>query len=122
MQMEVNYDSAGRAAYQPSRPSVSPRSPRAKRNWVELDAAQDIKVLIAVATKNGVINEHFGHAKEFQVYELSASSASSSAIAVSISIARAVSATSLAGNRDRGDQRIATRCSSPRSAAAPRPT
>jgi nitrogen fixation protein NifB len=31
-----------------------------------------VKVLIAVATKGGGrVNEHFGHAKEFQVYELS---------------------------------------------------
>ena len=34
--------------------------------------SSDIKLLIAVATKgSGLINEHFGHAKEFQVYELS---------------------------------------------------
>jgi len=32
----------------------------------------DIKILVAVATKGGGrINEHFGHAKEFQIYELS---------------------------------------------------
>ena len=36
----------------------------------------DIKLLVAVATKgSGLINEHFGHAKEFQVYELSTSGA-----------------------------------------------
>jgi nitrogen fixation protein NifB len=36
----------------------------------------NIKLLIAVATKgSGLINEHFGHAKEFQVYELSTSGA-----------------------------------------------
>ena len=36
----------------------------------------DIKVLVAVATKgSGLINEHFGHAKEFQVYELSTAGA-----------------------------------------------
>jgi len=33
-----------------------------------------VKILVAVATKGGGrINEHFGHAKEFQIYELSAS-------------------------------------------------
>ena len=38
--------------------------------------ASDIKLLVAVATKgSGLINEHFGHAKEFQVYELSTSGA-----------------------------------------------
>jgi nitrogen fixation protein NifB len=36
----------------------------------------DIKLLVAVATKgSGRINEHFGHAKEFQVYELSTAGA-----------------------------------------------
>jgi nitrogen fixation protein NifB len=36
----------------------------------------DIKILVAVATKgSGRINEHFGHAKEFQVYELSTAGA-----------------------------------------------
>jgi nitrogen fixation protein NifB len=36
----------------------------------------DIKILAAVATKgSGRINEHFGHAKEFQVYELSTAGA-----------------------------------------------
>lgn len=32
----------------------------------------DLKILVAVATKGqGLINEHFGHAREFQVYEVS---------------------------------------------------
>ena len=36
----------------------------------------DIKLLTAVATKgSGLINEHFGHAKEFQVWELSTAGA-----------------------------------------------
>jgi nitrogen fixation protein NifB len=36
----------------------------------------DIAILIAVATKgSGRINQHFGHAKEFQVYEVSTSGA-----------------------------------------------
>ncbi|MGI9213720.1 MAG: NifB/NifX family molybdenum-iron cluster-binding protein, partial [Methylococcaceae bacterium] len=36
----------------------------------------DIRILVAVATKgSGKINEHFGHAKEFQVYELSTTGA-----------------------------------------------
>jgi nitrogen fixation protein NifB len=35
-------------------------------------ANSDLKLLIAVATRgSGLVNEHFGHAKEFQVYELS---------------------------------------------------
>jgi nitrogen fixation protein NifB len=37
-------------------------------------ARNDIQVLVAVATTGGGrVNEHFGHAKEFQIYELSAS-------------------------------------------------
>ena len=36
----------------------------------------DTKILVAVATKGGGrVNEHFGHAKEFQIYELSAGGA-----------------------------------------------
>ncbi len=36
----------------------------------------DVKILIAVATKGGGrVNEHFGHAKEFQIYELSTAGA-----------------------------------------------
>ncbi len=38
--------------------------------------AADMTILVAVATKgSGRINEHFGHAKEFQVYELGAGGA-----------------------------------------------
>ncbi len=34
----------------------------------------DVKIMIAVATKGGGrVNEHFGHAKEFQIYEVSSS-------------------------------------------------
>src|ERR1019366_4875103 len=36
----------------------------------------NVSILIAVATKgSGRINEHFGHAKEFQIYEVSAQGA-----------------------------------------------
>ena len=36
----------------------------------------DVTILIAVATKgDGRVNEHFGHAKEFQVYEASTAGA-----------------------------------------------
>jgi nitrogen fixation protein NifB len=38
--------------------------------------ASDIRILVAVATKGeGRINEHFGHAGEFQIYELSTAGA-----------------------------------------------
>jgi len=38
------------------------------------DVASDIRILVAVATKSdGKVNQHFGHASEFQVYEASSS-------------------------------------------------
>ena len=51
--------------------------PRSKKSLRRSPAStSDIKLLVAVATKgSGLINEHFGHAKEFQVYELSTSGA-----------------------------------------------
>ena len=37
-----------------------------------LEELSNVKILIAVATKgSGRVNEHFGHAQEFQIYELS---------------------------------------------------
>jgi hypothetical protein len=48
----------------------------AKQAEIEALAGEmsQVKILVAVATKGGGrINEHFGHAKEFQIYELSAS-------------------------------------------------
>ncbi|MBI3392036.1 MAG: nitrogenase cofactor biosynthesis protein NifB [Nitrospirae bacterium] len=36
-------------------------------------ASPDAKILVAVATKGGgIVNEHFGHAREFQIYEVCA--------------------------------------------------
>ena len=61
-----------------SNKSVSPRSRRRTPNLrrSRREEASDIKILVAVATKGqGRINEHFGHAKEFQVYELSSKGA-----------------------------------------------
>ena len=67
----------------------------------------DIKLLVAVATKGaGLINEHFGHAKEFQVYEFSTAGANSSAIAASTSTARAVMATKTASDHHPRHQRL----------------
>jgi nitrogen fixation protein NifB len=75
MAMDVKYDLQSRQAYQ----SVVEEERLAKvaARKAELETlksadAGDVKVLIAVATKGGGrINEHFGHAKEFQIYELS---------------------------------------------------
>ena len=75
MAMEVSYDAAARKAYQ-ERVEQDRQEKVAAR---EAELAQlgadfgDIKILAAVATKGGGrINEHFGHAGEFQIYEVSA--------------------------------------------------
>jgi nitrogen fixation protein NifB len=78
MGMELEYDSETRKAYQ-SKVEVG-REAKVAARQAELEtlagAMSDVKVLIAVATKgSGRINEHFGHAKEFQVYELSTAGA-----------------------------------------------
>ena len=78
MEMEVNYDSDTRKAYQAKVEVEREAKVAARQNELETLAGgmSDIKVLIAVATKgSGRINEHFGHAKEFQVYELSTAGA-----------------------------------------------
>jgi nitrogen fixation protein NifB len=78
MEMEVNYDLEGRKAYQAL--VEGERVAKVAAKVEELagleDTNSDISLLVAVATKgSGLINEHFGHAKEFQVYELSAKGA-----------------------------------------------
>jgi nitrogen fixation protein NifB len=78
MEMEVNYDLDTRKAYQERVEQERQAVVSAKQAELETLAGEisDIKILIAVATKgSGRINEHFGHAKEFQVYELSTSGA-----------------------------------------------
>jgi nitrogen fixation protein NifB len=74
MAMEVNYDLAGRQAYQ-EKVEVKRQAVVAARNAELATLAgeqSDISILIAVATKGGGrINEHFGHAREFQIYEVS---------------------------------------------------
>jgi nitrogen fixation protein NifB len=78
MDMEVNYDLDTRKAYQEKVEEERQAKVAAKQAELETLAGErsDIKVLVAVATKgSGRINEHFGHAKEFQVYELSTAGA-----------------------------------------------
>ncbi|EGD60380.1 nitrogenase cofactor biosynthesis protein [Novosphingobium nitrogenifigens DSM 19370] len=77
MAMDVQYDAEGRKAYQEAVEAERQAKVAAKADEIAgLDAVGEISVLVAVATKgHGVINEHFGHAKEFQVYELSAKGA-----------------------------------------------
>jgi nitrogen fixation protein NifB len=74
MAMDVKYDLDSRQAYQ-EKVELQRAAVVAARN-AELETLagkhSDISILIAVATKGGGrINEHFGHAKEFQVYEVS---------------------------------------------------
>jgi nitrogen fixation protein NifB len=78
MAMEVNYDSGSRKAYQEKVEEERQAKVVAKQSELETLAGEnsDISLLIAVATKgSGLVNEHFGHAKEFQVYELSTAGA-----------------------------------------------
>jgi nitrogen fixation protein NifB len=74
MAMEVTYDLANRQAYQ-EKVEVKRQAVVAARNAELATLAgeqSDISILIAVATKGGGrINEHFGHAREFQIYEVS---------------------------------------------------
>lgn len=74
MEMEINYDLEGRQAYQALVEQERIAKVEAKQEELATLAgeASDITLLVAVATRgSGLINEHFGHAKEFQVYELS---------------------------------------------------
>lgn len=78
MAMEVKYDIETRKAYQEKVEDERQAKVAAKQSELESLAGEmsDIKILIAVATQgSGRINEHFGHAKEFQVYELSTAGA-----------------------------------------------
>jgi nitrogen fixation protein NifB len=78
MEMDVKYDSASRQAYQEKVEQERQEKVAAKQEELARLAGEhsDIQVLVAVATKgSGRINEHFGHAKEFQIYELSTAGA-----------------------------------------------
>ncbi|WIW50134.1 nitrogenase cofactor biosynthesis protein NifB (plasmid) [Bradyrhizobium sp. 62B] len=74
MSMELNYDMDTRKAYRAKVEKERAAMIVAGHDALAglADVSSDIKVLAAVATKgSGLINEHFGHAAEFQVYELS---------------------------------------------------
>jgi nitrogen fixation protein NifB len=76
--MEVNYDLDTRKAYQAKVEEERQATVAAKNAELATLAGEmsDIKILIAVANKGGGrVNEHFGHAKEFQIYELSSGGA-----------------------------------------------
>ncbi|MBI1866896.1 MAG: nitrogenase cofactor biosynthesis protein NifB [Methylocystis sp.] len=80
MAMDVSYDIKQRRAYQNKLEqqrlaNIAAKNIAAKHAELETLAgeATDVRILVAVATKGGGrINEHFGHAKEFQIYELGA--------------------------------------------------
>ena len=74
-QMEVVYDLEKRRAYQAKVEAQRAAQVDAKKAALSEQGADDgMKVLVAVATKGqGKVNEHFGHASEFQIYEVSAS-------------------------------------------------
>lgn len=76
--IDIKYDVESRNAYQAKVENDRAAKAAAKHaDLVELAVSLgDTKVLVAVATKgSALINEHFGHAKEFQVYELSSGGA-----------------------------------------------
>lgn len=76
MAMDVQYDLETRKAYQAKiEDEPAARITTRQEELAELAGEMsEVKLLAAVATKgSGLINEHFGHAREFQAYELSAS-------------------------------------------------
>jgi nitrogen fixation protein NifB len=78
MKMETSYDPKQREAYQQKMALEQEAVAAAGQEELKTLAGERsaISILIAVASKGGGrINEHFGHAKEFQVYEVSAAGA-----------------------------------------------
>jgi nitrogen fixation protein NifB len=79
-QMDVVYDLDKRKLYQDKVEVERAAQQAAKQQALieasEMDVADDLTVLVAVATKGGGrVNEHFGHVTEFQVFEVSAAKA-----------------------------------------------
>ncbi len=76
-QMDVIYDLEKRRAHQEQVEIERQAQNTAKQSALakQADGDDDIKVLVAVATTGGgKVNEHFGHATEFQIYEITAAS------------------------------------------------
>ncbi|MBQ0933072.1 nitrogenase cofactor biosynthesis protein NifB [Ideonella sp. 4Y11] len=77
--MDIHYDLDKRRAYQQKVEAERQAQHQAKVDALDaaLDAAliagqEDLKVLVAVATEgHGRVNQHFGHATEFQIFEVS---------------------------------------------------
>jgi nitrogen fixation protein NifB len=74
--MDVVYDLDKRRAYQEKVEAERQAQQSAKQAAVAASQSQggmEMKLLVAVATKGqGKINQHFGHATEFQIYEIDA--------------------------------------------------
>ncbi|WP_143274214.1 nitrogenase cofactor biosynthesis protein NifB [Bradyrhizobium canariense] len=78
MAMNIKYDEQARKQYQARVEKARIARVAATQQGLTglATACSEIKVLVAVATKGSeLINQHFGHAKEFQIYELSTSGA-----------------------------------------------
>ncbi|MFN3398351.1 MAG: NifB/NifX family molybdenum-iron cluster-binding protein [Sulfurimicrobium sp.] len=75
-EMEVNYDAEARQAYQAFVEKERQDQQAALQGELAGLGSSEVQALVAVATKgSGRINQHFGHAGEFQIYELSAEGA-----------------------------------------------
>ena len=76
--MEVVYDLEKRRRYQEEVEQERAAQVRARDEAARRaeGTREDLQVLVAVASKGGgKVNEHFGHAREFQIYEVSATRA-----------------------------------------------
>jgi len=72
----INYDPAARERYRAYVEQERADQRAAEQQQAQHHVASNLKTLVAVATKGGArINQHFGHAGEFQIYEVSASGA-----------------------------------------------
>ncbi len=68
---EVVYDAESRKTYQELVEAERVEKVAAKEAALQELDVTDVRIMIAVATKgHGRINEHFGHAHEFQIYEV----------------------------------------------------
>jgi nitrogen fixation protein NifB len=77
MEMSSEYDLSTRQEVQEGIEKFRAELKAAKATVQELNSTpveERVKVLVAVATKGGgLVNQHFGHAKEFQIYEVDGS-------------------------------------------------
>ena len=73
---EVSYDLERRRAYQAAVEAERQAQVQARQAALDTAAHDDLKLLVAVASSGGGrVNQHFGHATEFQIYELTPASA-----------------------------------------------